>query len=145
MLPTKKRHFDGVGSEESLDHCYGNNLFVSFPQDSYTMPLTSIQCWHVHCEECWLRTLVRLLTAFLLTFSSLLRYFILDCHREGCFLLYFKQFECYACRFPKPGCLTPHSGFDMREFWAMTQVLSCSLLFPLLWEKLCARGYLAFE
>nr|XP_025036270.1 E3 ubiquitin-protein ligase RNF220 isoform X4 [Pelodiscus sinensis] len=27
--------------------------------DSYTMPLTSIQCWHVHCEECWLRTLVR--------------------------------------------------------------------------------------
>uniref|UniRef100_A0A3B3C5N0 Ring finger protein 220a n=1 Tax=Oryzias melastigma TaxID=30732 RepID=A0A3B3C5N0_ORYME len=26
-------------------------------QDSYTMPLTSIQCWHVHCEECWLRTL----------------------------------------------------------------------------------------
>ncbi|TRZ02791.1 hypothetical protein DNTS_028827 [Danionella cerebrum] len=27
--------------------------------DSYTVPLTSIQCWHVHCEECWLRTLVR--------------------------------------------------------------------------------------
>ncbi|XP_076851954.1 E3 ubiquitin-protein ligase RNF220a isoform X8 [Brachyhypopomus gauderio] len=27
--------------------------------DSYTAPLTSIQCWHVHCEECWLRTLVR--------------------------------------------------------------------------------------
>uniref|UniRef100_A0ACB8F4Q4 Uncharacterized protein n=1 Tax=Sphaerodactylus townsendi TaxID=933632 RepID=A0ACB8F4Q4_9SAUR len=26
--------------------------------DSYTMPLTSIQCWHVHCEECWLRTLM---------------------------------------------------------------------------------------
>nr|XP_055023700.1 E3 ubiquitin-protein ligase RNF220 [Misgurnus anguillicaudatus]XP_055023701.1 E3 ubiquitin-protein ligase RNF220 [Misgurnus anguillicaudatus]XP_055023702.1 E3 ubiquitin-protein ligase RNF220 [Misgurnus anguillicaudatus]XP_055023703.1 E3 ubiquitin-protein ligase RNF220 [Misgurnus anguillicaudatus]XP_055023704.1 E3 ubiquitin-protein ligase RNF220 [Misgurnus anguillicaudatus]XP_055023705.1 E3 ubiquitin-protein ligase RNF220 [Misgurnus anguillicaudatus]XP_055023706.1 E3 ubiquitin-protein ligas len=25
--------------------------------DSYTVPLTSIQCWHVHCEECWLRTL----------------------------------------------------------------------------------------
>ncbi|KAM6457415.1 E3 ubiquitin-protein ligase RNF220 isoform X6 [Python bivittatus] len=25
--------------------------------DSYMMPLTSIQCWHVHCEECWLRTL----------------------------------------------------------------------------------------
>ncbi|XP_058890902.1 E3 ubiquitin-protein ligase RNF220-like isoform X6 [Acipenser ruthenus] len=25
--------------------------------DSFTMPLTSIQCWHVHCEECWLRTL----------------------------------------------------------------------------------------
>ncbi|XP_036452383.1 E3 ubiquitin-protein ligase RNF220a isoform X5 [Colossoma macropomum] len=26
-------------------------------RDSYTAPLTSIQCWHVHCEECWLRTL----------------------------------------------------------------------------------------
>uniref|UniRef100_A0A3B3Q461 E3 ubiquitin-protein ligase RNF220 n=1 Tax=Paramormyrops kingsleyae TaxID=1676925 RepID=A0A3B3Q461_9TELE len=25
--------------------------------DAYTIPLTSIQCWHVHCEECWLRTL----------------------------------------------------------------------------------------
>ena len=24
----------------------------------YTKPLTSIQCWHVHCEECWLCTLV---------------------------------------------------------------------------------------
>jgi len=23
----------------------------------YDTPLTSIQCWHVHCEECWLRTL----------------------------------------------------------------------------------------
>ncbi len=31
----------------------------TFFQDSYTVPLTSIQCWHVHCEECWLRTLVR--------------------------------------------------------------------------------------
>lgn len=28
-------------------------------QDTYTTPLTSIQCWHVHCEECWLRTLVK--------------------------------------------------------------------------------------
>nr|XP_023860355.1 E3 ubiquitin-protein ligase RNF220-like [Salvelinus alpinus] len=25
--------------------------------DTYTTPLSSIQCWHVHCEECWLRTL----------------------------------------------------------------------------------------
>lgn len=31
----------------------------TFFQDSYTVPLTSIQCWHVHCEECWLHTLVR--------------------------------------------------------------------------------------
>ncbi|KAK6989505.1 hypothetical protein BgiMline_012727, partial [Biomphalaria glabrata] len=25
--------------------------------DSYKTPLTSIQCWHVHCEACWMRTL----------------------------------------------------------------------------------------
>ncbi|XP_013405989.1 E3 ubiquitin-protein ligase RNF220 isoform X1 [Lingula anatina] len=25
--------------------------------EPYASPLTSIQCWHVHCEECWLRTL----------------------------------------------------------------------------------------
>ncbi|XP_029442358.1 E3 ubiquitin-protein ligase Rnf220-like isoform X1 [Rhinatrema bivittatum] len=25
--------------------------------ESYTVPLTSIQCWHIHCEQCWLRTL----------------------------------------------------------------------------------------
>ncbi|KAK3086533.1 hypothetical protein FSP39_019844 [Pinctada imbricata] len=23
----------------------------------YRNPLTSIQCWHVHCEECWMKTL----------------------------------------------------------------------------------------
>ena len=27
-------------------------------QEPYTNPLASISCWHVHCEECWLRTLV---------------------------------------------------------------------------------------
>ncbi|XP_049603488.1 E3 ubiquitin-protein ligase RNF220a isoform X1 [Syngnathus scovelli] len=40
---------------------YGSSIKRLLPQplrrDSYTMPLTSIQCWHVHCEECWLRTL----------------------------------------------------------------------------------------
>ncbi|XP_048687765.2 E3 ubiquitin-protein ligase Rnf220 [Caretta caretta] len=25
--------------------------------DSYSVPLTSIHCWHIHCEQCWLRTL----------------------------------------------------------------------------------------
>ncbi|XP_038628376.1 E3 ubiquitin-protein ligase Rnf220-like isoform X2 [Tachyglossus aculeatus] len=25
--------------------------------DSYSVPLASIQCWHIHCELCWLRTL----------------------------------------------------------------------------------------
>ncbi|XP_030219326.1 E3 ubiquitin-protein ligase RNF220a isoform X2 [Gadus morhua] len=40
---------------------YSSGIKRHLPQplrrDSYTMPLTSIQCWHVHCEECWLRTL----------------------------------------------------------------------------------------
>uniref|UniRef100_A0A8C5MFI0 RING-type domain-containing protein n=2 Tax=Leptobrachium leishanense TaxID=445787 RepID=A0A8C5MFI0_9ANUR len=25
--------------------------------DSYSVPVTSIQCWHIHCEGCWLRAL----------------------------------------------------------------------------------------
>lgn len=25
--------------------------------ESYQKPVISVQCWHVHCEECWLRTL----------------------------------------------------------------------------------------
>ncbi|XP_077869506.1 E3 ubiquitin-protein ligase RNF220-like [Saccoglossus kowalevskii] len=25
--------------------------------ESYHTPVVSVQCWHVHCEECWLRTL----------------------------------------------------------------------------------------
>ncbi|XP_075711616.1 E3 ubiquitin-protein ligase Rnf220-like [Rhinoderma darwinii] len=25
--------------------------------DAYTVPVTSIQCWHIHCEGCWLRAL----------------------------------------------------------------------------------------
>ena len=25
--------------------------------DSYTKPVVSVVCWHVHCEECWLRAL----------------------------------------------------------------------------------------
>ncbi|XP_068197405.1 E3 ubiquitin-protein ligase RNF220a isoform X2 [Antennarius striatus] len=40
---------------------YGSGIKRLLPpplrRDSYSMPLTSIQCWHVHCEECWLRTL----------------------------------------------------------------------------------------
>ncbi|XP_076851948.1 E3 ubiquitin-protein ligase RNF220a isoform X2 [Brachyhypopomus gauderio] len=37
----------------------GTSRLLPLRRDSYTAPLTSIQCWHVHCEECWLRTLVR--------------------------------------------------------------------------------------
>ncbi|XP_067309598.1 E3 ubiquitin-protein ligase RNF220a isoform X2 [Pseudorasbora parva] len=40
-----------------LTGCSGIKKLLPLRRDSYTMPLTSIQCWHVHCEECWLRTL----------------------------------------------------------------------------------------
>ncbi|KAG7332789.1 hypothetical protein KOW79_004623 [Hemibagrus wyckioides] len=35
----------------------GDRIKCLICMESYTIPLTSIQCWHVHCEECWLRTL----------------------------------------------------------------------------------------
>ncbi|XP_047655903.1 E3 ubiquitin-protein ligase Rnf220-like isoform X1 [Tachysurus fulvidraco] len=35
----------------------GDRIKCLICMDSYSIPLTSIQCWHVHCEECWLRTL----------------------------------------------------------------------------------------
>lgn len=31
-----------------------------FFQEHYKKPVISTVCWHVHCEECWLHTLVRL-------------------------------------------------------------------------------------
>ncbi|XP_035279542.1 E3 ubiquitin-protein ligase RNF220a isoform X2 [Anguilla anguilla] len=37
--------------------CGGRKRTLPARRESYTMPLASIQCWHVHCEECWLRTL----------------------------------------------------------------------------------------
>lgn len=45
-------------SSGSVLYCSWLTAFYSL-QDTYTTPLTSIQCWHVHCEECWLRTLVK--------------------------------------------------------------------------------------
>ncbi|XP_048347695.1 LOW QUALITY PROTEIN: E3 ubiquitin-protein ligase RNF220-like [Sphaerodactylus townsendi] len=41
--------------ERQLSH--GDHYKCLICMDSYTMPLKSIQCWHAHCEECWLRTL----------------------------------------------------------------------------------------
>ncbi|KAB5567102.1 hypothetical protein PHYPO_G00228900 [Pangasianodon hypophthalmus] len=35
----------------------GDRIKCLICMDSYMIPLASIQCWHVHCEECWLRTL----------------------------------------------------------------------------------------
>uniref|UniRef100_A0A8C4QB74 Ring finger protein 220 n=1 Tax=Eptatretus burgeri TaxID=7764 RepID=A0A8C4QB74_EPTBU len=37
--------------------CHGENYKCLICMEPYTVPLTSIQCWHVHCEECWMRTL----------------------------------------------------------------------------------------
>ncbi|XP_051930882.1 E3 ubiquitin-protein ligase RNF220-like isoform X5 [Hippocampus zosterae] len=37
--------------------CKGDRFKCLICMDTYSTPLTSIQCWHVHCEECWLRTL----------------------------------------------------------------------------------------
>ncbi|XP_029551071.1 E3 ubiquitin-protein ligase RNF220 [Salmo trutta] len=41
--------------EKQLSRGDGHNCLIC--RDTYTTPLTSIQCWHAHCEECWLRTL----------------------------------------------------------------------------------------
>uniref|UniRef100_UPI00358E6DF6 E3 ubiquitin-protein ligase RNF220-like isoform X2 n=1 Tax=Myxine glutinosa TaxID=7769 RepID=UPI00358E6DF6 len=37
--------------------CHGEHYKCLICMEPYTAPLTSIQCWHVHCEECWMRTL----------------------------------------------------------------------------------------
>ncbi|XP_072172431.1 E3 ubiquitin-protein ligase RNF220-like [Diadema setosum] len=34
-----------------------NRVTCQICMGAYTRPLVSIQCWHVHCEECWLATL----------------------------------------------------------------------------------------
>eukprot|EP00063_Salmo_salar_P030147 XP_014004982.1 PREDICTED: E3 ubiquitin-protein ligase RNF220 [Salmo salar] len=41
--------------EKQMSRGDGHNCLIC--RDTYTTPLTSIQCWHAHCEECWLRTL----------------------------------------------------------------------------------------
>ena len=43
---------------ELLPYLPDPNFVVFSLQEPYTNPLASISCWHVHCEECWLRTLV---------------------------------------------------------------------------------------
>lgn len=35
----------------------GEKMKCLICMDSYTKPAVSVCCWHVHCEECWLRTL----------------------------------------------------------------------------------------
>ncbi|XP_032809550.1 E3 ubiquitin-protein ligase Rnf220-like isoform X1 [Petromyzon marinus] len=35
----------------------GDRYHCLICMEPYTQPLVSVQCWHVHCEECWLRSL----------------------------------------------------------------------------------------
>lgn len=83
------------------------------------MPLTSIQCWHVHCEECWLRTLVRLLATFLLTCRLFPLFWDTLFKSPGgrvlfCFIL--NNLSSVRADFPSLAVLTPRSGFDWGEF-----------------------------
>lgn len=34
------------------------NMICLMLQEHYKKPVISVCCWHVHCEECWLHTLV---------------------------------------------------------------------------------------
>jgi len=37
---------------------FGCVCLLGFVQERYKKPVISVCCWHVHCEECWLHTLV---------------------------------------------------------------------------------------
>nr|CAB3265649.1 E3 ubiquitin-protein ligase RNF220-like [Phallusia mammillata] len=40
-----------------LEDATERSLRCNICMDTYTDPVASIQCWHVHCERCWLRAL----------------------------------------------------------------------------------------
>ncbi|XP_033109274.1 E3 ubiquitin-protein ligase RNF220-like [Anneissia japonica] len=42
--------YDTYNDDDDVD-------IVDDDDEGYTTPLVSVQCWHVHCQECWLRTL----------------------------------------------------------------------------------------
>ncbi len=104
----------------------------TFFQDSYTVPLTSIQCWHVHCEECWLRTLVRW-TFIILHLTKDVQHNHVTSTSEPCMLLSvvlidklsFSQGAKKLC----PQCNTITSPGDLRRvyLWKVTAVLSSAL------------------
>lgn len=87
---------------------------MSLPQDSYTMPLTSIQCWHVHCEECWLRTLVRM-THLLISRS------IMNRHNAGHYANVGRMLKAY-CSLNSPCCFLVLKCF--LNIWANLILLS---------------------
>ncbi len=113
----------------------------TFFQDSYTVPLTSIQCWHVHCEECWLRTLVRW-TFIILHLTKDVQHNHVTSTSEPCMLLSvvlidklsFSQGAKKLC----PQCNTITSPGDLRRvyLWKVTAVLSSALTDHFNWENL---------
>lgn len=42
---------------KDLENQIKNKCICLICLDEYRIPVVSICCWHVHCEECWLRTL----------------------------------------------------------------------------------------
>lgn len=109
----------GVGNKESVDSCFGSNLFASFPSGLlHNAPdfhsVLACALWRMLAADSG-----EALGYFLIdlqTCPSLLGYFILNHHGERCLLLYSKQFECCACKLPSPCHLTPHPSFDFSEF-----------------------------
>ncbi|XP_071799644.1 E3 ubiquitin-protein ligase RNF220-like isoform X2 [Asterias amurensis] len=43
--------------QEQVDSAAASRIKCLICMDSFSVPLVSIQCWHVHCQQCWLRTL----------------------------------------------------------------------------------------
>lgn len=60
----------GINKPSDFMNCYGDCKLkkkiiqiIQLPylfQEHYKKPVISTVCWHVHCEECWLHTLVKL-------------------------------------------------------------------------------------
>ncbi|XP_038048613.1 E3 ubiquitin-protein ligase RNF220-like [Patiria miniata] len=43
--------------QEQLDAAAAVRIKCLICMEPFSVPLVSIQCWHVHCQQCWLRTL----------------------------------------------------------------------------------------
>ncbi|XP_022087777.1 E3 ubiquitin-protein ligase RNF220-like isoform X2 [Acanthaster planci] len=43
--------------QEQLDSAAAVRIKCLICMEPFSVPLVSIQCWHVHCQQCWLRTL----------------------------------------------------------------------------------------
>ena len=97
-----------AGSERWWVH---TQLAIGF-QEPYVIPLTSVQCLNVHCEECWLRTLVsthtQLATGFqepyVIPLTSVKCWHV---HCEECWLRTLVSTHTISYRFPGALCDPP--------------------------------------